>query len=56
MYKRQRADGGLLDGWLVHTSDAADVPGVEVRSVPLLMTSTEATADMARSALDLAGV
>ncbi len=22
-----RADGGLLDGWLVHTGDAADVPG-----------------------------
>ena len=22
-----RADGGLLDGWLVHTGDTADVPG-----------------------------
>jgi LPPG:FO 2-phospho-L-lactate transferase len=51
-----RADCGLLDGWLVHTGDAADIPGVEVRAVPLLMTSTEATADMARAALDLAGV
>ena len=29
-----RAEGGLLDGWLVHTGDAADVPGAEVRSVP----------------------
>ena len=36
-----RADGGLLDGWLVHTGDAADVPGVEVRAVPLLMTDVD---------------
>jgi LPPG:FO 2-phospho-L-lactate transferase len=45
----------LLDGWLVDTTDAgATVPGVEVRSVPLLMTDLEATAAMARAALDLA--
>jgi LPPG:FO 2-phospho-L-lactate transferase len=41
---------------LVHTGDTADVPGVEVRSVPLLMTDTDATAQMAREALELAGV
>ncbi|HZG91234.1 MAG TPA: 2-phospho-L-lactate transferase, partial [Pseudonocardia sp.] len=40
-----RADGGLLDGWLVHSGDVADVPGVEVRSVPLLMTNVPATAE-----------
>ena len=46
----------LLDGWLVDTSDAgAEVPGVEVRAVPLLMTDLDATAAMARAALDLAG-
>ncbi len=46
---------GLLDGWLVDTSDAsATVPGVEVRAVPLLMTDLEATTAMARAALDLA--
>jgi LPPG:FO 2-phospho-L-lactate transferase len=50
-----RADGGVLDGWLVHTGDVADVPGVDVRSVPLLMTDVEATAEMARRALELAG-
>jgi LPPG:FO 2-phospho-L-lactate transferase len=50
-----RADGGLLDGWLVHESDAADVPGVAVRAVPLLMTDVEATAAMARAAVELAG-
>jgi LPPG:FO 2-phospho-L-lactate transferase len=47
----------LLDGWLVDSSDTgASVPGVEVRAVPLLMTDVEATAVMARSALELAGV
>jgi LPPG:FO 2-phospho-L-lactate transferase len=51
-----RARGGLLDGWLVHTGDAADVPGVDVRAVPLLMTDVETTAAMARTALDLCGV
>ncbi len=49
-----RSAGGLLDAWLVHTGDTADVPGVEVRSVPLLMSSTEASAQMARDAVDLA--
>jgi LPPG:FO 2-phospho-L-lactate transferase len=52
---RSDADG-ILDGWLVHSGDVAEVPGVEVRSIPLLMTSTDATAEMARQALELAGV
>lgn len=51
-----RDDDGVLDGWLVHTSDTADVPGVEVRSVPLMMTTTDKTADMARRAFELAEV
>lgn len=55
-YYGARSDGGLLDGWLVHTGDTADIPGVEVRSVPLLMTDVAATAEMARNALDLCGV
>jgi LPPG:FO 2-phospho-L-lactate transferase len=49
---------GLLDGWLVDTADAAlegDLDGIAVRSRPLLMTDVEATADIARAALDLAG-
>jgi LPPG:FO 2-phospho-L-lactate transferase len=51
-----RSEGGLLDGWLVDVvDDGATVPGVEVRAVPLLMTDLEATAAMARAALDLAG-
>ncbi len=52
-----RADGGLLDGWLVDEVDAGSaVPGVQVRAVPLLMNDLDATAAMARAALDLAGV
>lgn len=51
-----RSGTGILDGWLVHSSDEADVPGVEVRAVPLLMTDPDATAEMARAALELAGV
>ena len=50
-----RASGGLLDAWLVHTGDRADVPGVDVRAVPLLMSSPEATTALARAALDAAG-
>ncbi len=50
-----RTAGGLLDGWLVHTGDEAEVPGVEVRAVPLLMSSVDASAQMARDAVDLAG-
>jgi LPPG:FO 2-phospho-L-lactate transferase len=50
----RRDGGGLLDGWLVHESDTADVPGVEVRAIPLLMTSDDASAAMVRAGLDLA--
>ena len=38
------------------TDEGATVPGVAVRAVPLLMSDVEATARMARAALDLAGV
>ena len=51
-----RADGGLLDGWLVHTGDTADVPGVATRAVPLLMTDPQTTAQMVADAFDLVGV
>ena len=53
-----RTDGGILDGWLVDTSDAACVPalqslGMRAAAVPLLMTDVDATAAMARAAVDL---
>lgn len=53
---RQTSDEGILDGWLVHTGDTADVPGVAVRAVPLLMSDVDATAHIARDALELSGV
>jgi LPPG:FO 2-phospho-L-lactate transferase len=54
-----RRPAGLLDGWLVDDvdKDAADrltEEGLPTRAVPLLMTDIEATAAMARAALDLA--
>ncbi|MFJ5552480.1 2-phospho-L-lactate transferase [Streptomyces sp. NPDC093225] len=50
---------GLLDGWLVDSTDAAAVAeveaaGIRCRAVPLMMTDLEATALMAREALALA--
>lgn len=49
----------FLDGWLVDVSDADSVPTVEALNVrciavPLLMRSIDATATMARQALELA--
>ncbi|WP_127783831.1 2-phospho-L-lactate transferase [Rhodococcus sp. X156] len=51
-----RSAAGLLDGWLIAEGESADVPGVAVRAAPLLMTDRAATAEMARAALELAGV
>ena len=50
-----RKDDGVLDGWLIAEGETADVPGVTVRDVPLLMSDVDATAAMARAALELAG-
>ena len=51
-----RSTVGILDGWLVHEGDAADIPGVTVRAVPLLMTDPAATADMVGNGLEVAGL
>ncbi len=53
-----RSEGGVLDGWLVDTVDAGDVEavrtvGLRCEAVPLLMTSVEATAEMAAAAVSL---
>lgn len=50
---------GLLDAWLVDTADAdavaeVEAAGITCRAVPLMMTDLEATAAMARAALELA--
>jgi len=51
-----RKDDGILDGWLIAAGESADVPGVDVADVPLLMSDVDATAAMARAAFELAGV
>jgi LPPG:FO 2-phospho-L-lactate transferase len=50
--------GGVLDGWLVDTRDAEGVArvreaGLRCNAVPLLMTSDDATAEMAAAAVRL---
>ncbi|MYW00058.1 2-phospho-L-lactate transferase [Streptomyces sp. SID3343] len=50
---------GLLDGWLVDTTDAdavieVEAAGIRCRAIPLMMTDVDATAEMARAALALA--
>ena len=54
-----RAFGGILDSWLVDTTDADSVEGIELigircSAVPLMMSSIEATAEMAAQALRIA--
>ena len=53
-----RKDGGVLDGWLVDTVDAASVDllesaAIRARAVPLLMTDSDATAEMVAAAVAL---
>lgn len=54
-----RSAGGLLDGWLVDTTDAGaagpvEAAGIVCRAVPLLMPDVGRAAAMARAALELA--
>jgi LPPG:FO 2-phospho-L-lactate transferase len=55
-YYGARSDIGILDGWLIHAGDHAEILGVTVRAIPLLMTDPSASAEMVRSGLDLAGL
>ncbi|HZO67433.1 MAG TPA: 2-phospho-L-lactate transferase [Kribbellaceae bacterium] len=54
-----RPAGGVLDGWLLDTSDAAQLPavtdaGIAARAVPLWMSDEDLTAAIAEAALGLA--
>lgn len=51
-----RAQDGILDGWLIHDGDTAEIAGVQVLPRPLLMTDEQTTADMVRDAVQLAGL
>ena len=53
-----RSAGGVLDGWLVDSRDADQLPrleeaGVRARAVPLMMSDLDATAAMAAAAVAL---
>ncbi|MGX7676183.1 2-phospho-L-lactate transferase [Plantactinospora sp. DSM 117369] len=49
-----RSAGGILDAWLVDSTDAGtEVEGVTVRAAPLWMTDEAATATMVRTAVEL---
>jgi LPPG:FO 2-phospho-L-lactate transferase len=53
-----RSQGGVIDGWLVDESDAAELPalheaGLTAAAVPLFMTDPGATAAMAAAAVEL---
>ncbi|MGH3532998.1 MAG: 2-phospho-L-lactate transferase [Mycobacterium sp.] len=51
-----RTGTGILDGWLIHEGDHAEIDGVAVRSIPLVMADPKATAAMISAGLELAGV
>lgn len=56
-----RSHGGILDAWLIDTSDSDQVPqidalGVSCAAVPLYMTTEADTAQMAYEALTLVGI
>ena len=53
-----RSRGGVLDGWLVDSRDADQLPrledaGLQARAVPLMMSDLDATAAMAAAAVGL---
>jgi len=55
-----RSSGGLLDAWLVDTSDADSVDaitasGIACAAVPLFLTDVQASSEMARQAIELVG-
>jgi LPPG:FO 2-phospho-L-lactate transferase len=57
-YGARSGGAGVLDAWLVDTVDGPEVErvqaaGIGCRAVPLLMTSPEATAQMAAAAVSL---
>jgi LPPG:FO 2-phospho-L-lactate transferase len=52
----QTTSGGILDAWLVHRGDEAEVPGVKVLARELYMSSDEETAAMVADAVALVGL
>jgi LPPG:FO 2-phospho-L-lactate transferase len=51
-----RGDGGLLDGWLVHDGDYAEIDGITVLARDLMMSGDDVTAQMVADAIAVAGL
>jgi len=51
-----RSADGILDGWLIHPGDTAELDGIAVRARDLLMSSDQVTAGMVRDAAALVGI
>ncbi|AZI58510.1 2-phospho-L-lactate transferase [Nakamurella antarctica] len=51
-----RSAGGLLDGWLIAEGDTAEIQGLAIGPIPLLMTDPLATAAMVEAAVAMAGI
>ena len=51
-----RSAGGLLDGWLVDSSDEATIDGIAVHRVPLWMSDLDTSAQLAADAISAAGL
>ena len=50
-----RGNGGLLDAWLVDSSDTAELAGIDVLRVPLWMRDLDSSAQLAADALKAGG-
>jgi LPPG:FO 2-phospho-L-lactate transferase len=51
---RTESPDGLLDAWLVDTADSADIPGLRVVNLPLLMPTPAQAASLAAATLEVA--
>jgi len=51
-----RSGTGILDYWLIHDGDHTEISGITTKSIPLLMTDPDATAEMVRAGIQLAGL
>ena len=51
-----RSGTGILDYWLISEDDHAEIPGMTVKSIPLLMSDPQASAQMVCAGLEIAGV
>ena len=51
---RSESEDGLLDAWLVDTGDTAEIPGMRVVNLPLLMPTPAQATTLAAATLEVA--